>query len=459
MTLNSNGLANKRKRDSTSPDVQNNAQEQQYQQQQQQQISVYKALQQRSLQHHPRIFGRKCIVPAKSILPFYKSPNDKVYQFIFPDNEFCTPFICEFAHNAHDGHLLAVGDEDGRISLLRTDKNNEQDDLQYHHSFYCHRHALTDVKWSPDDTMLVTASNDRLIRLWDMNIQTSLAEFYGHEDIVKSVNWHPTNQNLLISASKDGSYRIWDTRYKQRRPADPLDNKSIPIYDAIKDGPFAHSDITSPPITHTSKNGKKRPCLTSITNAKKKSSSSKPQPLFIRSVTCALFNGQQEEQVITSGSADGAVKLWDIRFGRKPSVLASTVFSSPNTGKRHGIADMKLANDGKRLFSCCMDNTVYMHYLTDLTRPAKKYRDPNYKVGGFDIRISVSSDDRFLLSGSVDKDVFAWDLEDPRSETKASYRYEGHRQKVMGVSWSKRRNNQFASCSEDFTTRIWEIKR
>ncbi|KAI7899550.1 WD40-repeat-containing domain protein [Cokeromyces recurvatus] len=424
--------------------------------QEQQKISLYKALKQRSLQHHPKIFGRRCIVPARSILPFYKSRSDKVYQFIFPDNEFCTPFICEFAHRTHDGNLLAVGDEDGRISLLRTDKNNEQNNLQFHHSFYCHRHALTDVKWSPDDTMLITASTDKLIRLWDMNIQTSLAEFRGHGDIVKSVNWHPTNQNLLVSASKDGSYRIWDTRYKQRRPENPGDDKSIPIYDSIKHEPFAHSNITSPAITSSSKTTKKRTYLSSITNTRKKPTSG-PQPLLIRSVTCAVFNGQHEEQVITSGSTDGAIKLWDIRIGRKPSVLASTIFSSPETGKRNGIADMKLANDGKRLFSCCMDNTVYMHYLTDLTRPAKKFRDPHYKVGGFDIRISISSDDRFLLSGSFDKDVFAWDLEDPISEREASYHFQGHQKKVIGVSWHKKNNSQFASCSEDFTTRIWQI--
>lgn len=90
--------------------------------------------------------------------------------------------------------MLAVGDEEGRITLLRTDKNNEVIFVDYHRSFYCHPQAVVDVKWSIDDSMLLSASNDRLIRLWDVEHKTALAEFSGHDDSVKSVNWHPTNE-------------------------------------------------------------------------------------------------------------------------------------------------------------------------------------------------------------------------------------------------------------------------
>ena len=56
---------------------------------------------------------------------------------------------------------------------------------------------MTDVKWSMDDSMLVTASIDRVVRLWDAELNTSLAEFAGHSDTVRSVNWHPTNERKL----------------------------------------------------------------------------------------------------------------------------------------------------------------------------------------------------------------------------------------------------------------------
>lgn len=139
-------------------------------------------------------FANVILVSAKLVLPLFKSPSNMIYQFIFPDREFCTPFYCDFSHQAYDGHLLAIGDEEGRLSLLRTDKDNDVRNLEYHVSFYCHKHTISDVKWSMDDTMLVTASHDRVIRLWDSEMRTSLAEFSAHTDIVKSVNWHPTNE-------------------------------------------------------------------------------------------------------------------------------------------------------------------------------------------------------------------------------------------------------------------------
>ncbi|KAL0141521.1 WD40-repeat-containing domain protein [Mucor lusitanicus] len=351
-------------------------------------ISTYKALKLRSIQ----------------------KPKQHGISVCVPDSELCTPFYLDFCHHAHGGHVLAVGDEDGRTTLLRTDKDNNADNAEYHHSFYCHKHSITDIKWSNNDTMLLTAATDRLVRLWDVEVETSLAEFSGHGDVVKSVNWHPSNEHLLVTGSKDGSYRVWDTRFNQRAAADPNDLTRIPVYNPIKVVPDAHK--------------------TSVPRGGKRTG---PKPQRIRSVTCAMFLNKDEDKIISSGSTDGrskcgifeadAVRLWTAR--------------------------------GQRLFSSCMDNHIYMHYLSDLSKPALKFSDPEYKVGGFDTRISLSPDDRFLLSGSFNKGLFAWEVDHPNAKAQ---RFEGHTEKVTGVSWSKTSMFQFASCSEDFNTRIWNFE-
>lgn len=158
-------------------------------------------------------------------------------------------------------------------------------------------------------------------------------------------------------------------------------------------------------------------------------------------MTCAIFANEDEHKVITSGSVDGSIKLWDVRAGRTPKTIESTVFEN-ESGRRYGITDMKIDRSGTRLFSSCMDNSVYMHYLSDLTKPAKKFVDKNYKVGSFDIRIALSPNDEFLLSGSHDQDLFVWDVDGVSNE---AYRYQGHSKKVTGVAWSKRHLNQVCS--------------
>ncbi|RCH79497.1 hypothetical protein CU098_007246 [Rhizopus stolonifer] len=161
-----------------------------------------------------------------------------------------------------------------------------------------------------------------------------------------------------------------------------------------------------------------------------------------------------ETKVISSGSSDGSIKLWDLRAKKSPNVLASTTFTA-DSGKLNGVTDMKIDHSGTRLFSACMDNQIYMHYLSDLSKPAIHFTHQDYKVGTFDVKICLSPDDRFLASGSFEKNCFVWDIEEPERD---AYLFEGHSQKITGVSWNKYSSDQFATCSEDFTTRIWSLQ-
>ncbi|CAO3591639.1 unnamed protein product [Absidia cylindrospora] len=93
------------------------------------------------------MFGRKIHVSGRSILQHYKCHSDQIYYFYFPDFTSCIPFVCDYAHSAKEGNLLAVPDEEGRVSVIRTDKNNiVPQGPKHHYSFYSHEDAITDVK-------------------------------------------------------------------------------------------------------------------------------------------------------------------------------------------------------------------------------------------------------------------------------------------------------------------------
>jgi WD40 repeat protein len=65
---------------------------------------------------------------------------------------------------------------------------------------------------SPDECFLLTASRDRLIKLWhiDYNKKESLlANLDSHTDWVNQIKLIPEARNTLVSCSNDTTIKIW----------------------------------------------------------------------------------------------------------------------------------------------------------------------------------------------------------------------------------------------------------
>ena len=72
----------------------------------------------------------------------------------------------------------------------------------------------------------VRSCADNTIRLWDVAVaeraggreapDAEVAELHGHEDYVHAVDWSPDGTRL-ISASGDGTVRVWDSLSAQER--------------------------------------------------------------------------------------------------------------------------------------------------------------------------------------------------------------------------------------------------
>ncbi|KAH3761306.1 methylosome protein 50 [Pelomyxa schiedti] len=63
-----------------------------------------------------------------------------------------------------------------------------------------------------DQKAFLTSSWDGTIKLWSGLKKNSLFTFTGHASSVLSVEWCPTDVNLLVSASQDFTVKIWDSR-------------------------------------------------------------------------------------------------------------------------------------------------------------------------------------------------------------------------------------------------------
>lgn len=57
---------------------------------------------------------------------------------------------------------------------------------------------------------------DKAVRVWDPRASSTVAtlSLLSHTSWVTAVRWCPWNENLLLSASHDGTLKVWDARGK-----------------------------------------------------------------------------------------------------------------------------------------------------------------------------------------------------------------------------------------------------
>lgn len=82
------------------------------------------------------------------------------------------------------------------------------------HSFQ-HNHIVKNVSFSSDGTLFATASNEKLVRLFDLNKpDAGPQKFAGHTGALRHV-YFLHNDTRLVSCADDRSVRVWDRNYGQ----------------------------------------------------------------------------------------------------------------------------------------------------------------------------------------------------------------------------------------------------
>lgn len=74
-----------------------------------------------------------------------------------------------------------------------------------------HKHIVKSVFFSNDSAALATASNDKILRIFDLEQPSEpIIKFEGHTSGIKQVMYTPDNKQLL-SCADDKTIRMWDT--------------------------------------------------------------------------------------------------------------------------------------------------------------------------------------------------------------------------------------------------------
>ncbi|TAQ89402.1 hypothetical protein B7494_g2272 [Chlorociboria aeruginascens] len=226
-----------------------------------------------------------------------------------------------------DGRVMVAGDETGKIQVFDV---NSRAILK---TWEEHKQPVWTTKFSPTElTTLMSASDDRTVRLWDLPSQESTTTFVGHTDYVRSGSFIPgTLSNMVVTGSYDETVRLWDPRvparaamtFKHAAPVEavlPMPSGTTIL--AAADNQISVLDLVAGKPLQLLKNHQKT--VTSL---------------------CLASKGTR----LVSGGLDGHVKIfetasWNVVAGSKypaPVMAVSVVSSGANREDKHLVVGLQ----------------------------------------------------------------------------------------------------------------------
>lgn len=104
-----------------------------------------------------------------------------------------------------DGTLLASAGDDQLVRLWEVGTG------QCSHLLEGHNDCVWSVAFSPDSTLLASGGDDKLVRIWEIGTGRCLLNLEGHTNRIWSVIFSPDGTKLA-SSSDDGTIRYWDVQ-------------------------------------------------------------------------------------------------------------------------------------------------------------------------------------------------------------------------------------------------------
>ncbi|KAI0637884.1 WD40 repeat-like protein [Trametes polyzona] len=420
-------------------------------------------------------------VPTRSILQSFVSSNKSdvykchsVYDEVFVN----IPYACSYSNAAKRGGTphLAVATEQGTVDILNTAKRDDWDVEPQRVTVQPHANGVFDVKWSPSDTLIATASGDHSIRISSLSPSVreddrTLHILRGHEGTVKSVAWDPAYDGaVLCTGGRDGGICLWDLRAGERS----TDGELAPVLSI----PRAHDlQAQGKPTKPKGTRGKLTPSV----------------PL--QSITHLLYTDTHPYSVISSCSSDGILNLWDVRLpatntrtGSKrttkqhPKPLFTSADPTTYSGARRGrgITTLSLGSGptAALVFALGIDSRVHTYTLPSLaplsghatstgTASAPDapddphaYWDARMKSTSFYVRMAASPCGRWLATGGATEGrAYLYDISTAgragaigRAGWGAGVELRGQTGEVGAVDWAE---GMLATCADDGTVRIW----
>ncbi|AFY55093.1 WD40 repeat-containing protein [Rivularia sp. PCC 7116] len=366
-----------------------------------------------------------------------------------------------------DGTIIASASIDKTVKLWNTDGT-------IINTLKGHTANVNEVLFSPDGTIIASASSDGTVKLWSTKNGSLLKSFELHDDIVSSISFS-SDGKILASASFDKTIKLWSVKggtliqtiknHKERFTTvsfSPLSDASPQGIGRTIAATSMSKDIQLFKLDHylqiifTSDNEVRRvaysPDGMMIASASGKNIKLwEPDGTLLKNLTghSDLVTGMAFSPIskasqgnighrIASSSADNIIKIW-----RTDGTLLHTL-----KGHKSEVWGIAFSPDGKKIVSGSWDKTLKIWKIEDTNKPIllKTITGHSDRVWA----VAFSPDGKIIASASFDSTIKLWKLDGTLLHT-----LKGHNGYVRAVAFSPD-GKTIASVSEDRTVKLWK---
>lgn len=269
-----------------------------------------------------------------------------------------------------DEHTLGSGSEDKTIKIWNLDTGKQIRTLSGHSD------TVRSVTFSPNGQILASGSGDKTIKLWNLQTGEQIRTLSGHSGPVWSVALSRDGQTL-VSGSEDNTIKIWNLPTGELRHTVSAHSGRVFSVALSPDGQtFATGSIDKTIKIWNLQTGKLLRTLEGHSGS-------------VRSV---VFS--PDGQKLASSSWDKTIKIWNVRTGKQISTLK---------GHTDRVISVAFTFDGQTLASTSVDKTIKIWSVQTgkLLRNLSGHSD-------WVLSIATSPVGQTLVSSSKDKNIKIW---------------------------------------------------
>ena len=315
-----------------------------------------------------------------------------------------------------DGESIAVGDDNGEISLFFA--ANGQFDIR------CvgHSDVVGAVAFSPDGEMIASASFDNTIRLWSARDGHCMNVLMGHRGWVYALAFS-VDGKTLASVSEDGTCRLWDVQSGKW------------VSPKVQEKGFLASVALSPDGEMLAVAGRSR-----VVSLFHMSDLTNPIRLVGHEARVRALAFSAQGDLLASAGEDQQVHLWRPDDGSHVATLS---------GHSGSITSLSFSSAGDILASASMDHTVRL-WSTARRECVGQLRVAPARVWA----VQCSPTSRTLATGSEDGAIRVWNMD----TCECIMTLRGYSNKTWSVAFSPNRSLLVAG-NEDSLVRVWNIQK